>query len=68
MGEDFAYRDADYGARVVSVIRSVLCFGRGTEEDRYRRVVEWRELDGRLILQDDPCAKIAPPVKGGETV
>lgn len=54
------YRDGKYCSQLVSVIRTALCRGAGTEEDRCRRVIQWHEVDGTFIAEYDPCAKPGP--------
>lgn len=48
-----------FGARVIEVIETEIeKRGEGTEEDPIRRLTQYWSLDGRLLAEFDPCAKV----------
>lgn len=47
-------------AKVIQVIETKACVGRGTEQDPNRVVTQYWSLEGKLLAKDDPAAGIAP--------
>ena len=47
-------------ARVIQVIETKACVGRGTEQDPNRIVTKYWSLEGELLAYDDPAREIAP--------
>lgn len=41
-------------AKLVELIYTEICRGKGTEEDPCRTVKQWFEKDGTLVVEDDP--------------
>ncbi len=48
-------------ARVIEVIETDICRGKGTKEDRCRRVMQYWSRDGELLAERDPCSVIPAP-------
>lgn len=44
-------------ARVISVIETQALRGTGIEEDKCRIVTQYWGFDGKLLAENDPCAK-----------
>jgi hypothetical protein len=44
-------------ARVISVIETQALRGTGIEEDKCRIVTQYWDFDGKLLAENDPCAK-----------
>ena len=47
-------------AKVIQVIETKACVGRGTEQDPNRVVTQYWSLEGELLAQDDPLIGYAP--------
>lgn len=42
-------------AQVIQVIKTESLRGEGTQEDLCRRVTQYRDFDGNLLAENDPC-------------
>lgn len=42
-------------ARLIQVIESTVCRGKGTVDDVSREVTQYWSTDGRLLAESDPC-------------
>ncbi len=56
MAESAIPRGTD-NARVIQVIETTALRGRGTEEDRCREVKQYWDFSGKLLAENDSCAK-----------
>lgn len=42
-------------SRVIQVVETIVCEGKGTEENIYRQVFYYSDLDGKLLAVKDTC-------------
>lgn len=56
-----------YYSRVVQIIETTRCVGKGVEHDPIRRIVEYWSFDGTLLASSDPLDDRVLGMRGSPT-